>query len=209
MPGITELGTFEYDNLHAGKAGPTAHGLLAMGQNLKRGTLVRDTGSVLTTPAPSNTGNGTIDNLQTKPGAKIGTWKFLCVSGGGPGDFRLIEPDGNVSDEIGVGVAYDGPAFSFTLNNGSSQFVKGDSIDVVVSSGKWAQIEPDGANSLNMPVGVLAGDVDATPGDMPCVVYRGGHFQKPGIIVPAATTIDQFEYVLFRNGFVLFDPVPA
>lgn len=210
---MKELGRMRYDNLFAGHfPKKDFSGVIALGQNLKVGTLLgrRLLALGTTVPDPANTGNGSLDGLALGPGVMRGVYELLCVSGAGPGTFILIDPFGRVSREFEVGVPYVGQ-LSMTVQNGSVQFGKGDRLTVEVTGGdgRLGLIDPTAFDGMQIPAGVLYEDVDATVSEKLGSYYGIGSFNERSIILPPGLTVDDVRETCAERLIFLQASVPA
>lgn len=146
----------------------------------KQGLHTNDTGGALTlarltilgkilaaagaVTAGSNTGNGTCTALALADGgpAKVGTYTLTCIVAGTThgGTFRLTDPDGIdiatiiMPDTLGGTYVYEGNGVTFTLTDGTTNFIVGDSFTFTVTagSGYWKQYSAtakDGSNIMD------------------------------------------------------------
>src|SRR5574343_372034 len=93
-------------------------------------TLVSGTGTVT---AGTNTGNGTFGTVTVGGTAQVGTYTVKIIKAAtNAGDFRVSDPQCDVVGIGTVGVAYSAGGLSFTIADGATDFVVGDSwtIDV-------------------------------------------------------------------------------
>lgn len=124
-------------------------------------------GAVTSGTATGNTGNGTIATVSAGAGVDAGIYRISCIEPATNGGVFLVEnPDG-----INLGAAVVGTAFTgdvnFTLLDGSTDFVAGDSLLVTVAagSGKYKLREVSATDGSQVAAGVLFDTVDATSAD--------------------------------------------
>jgi hypothetical protein len=148
------------------------------GQNLKAGHVV---GRKLISPTfgagtaqGSNTGNGVFGavTMGTNAGARRGTYTINIVEpGANVGTFDVFGPDGLLIGHGAVATLFDSE-IQFTLADGGTDFVSGDSFTVLVSAGtyKYKEYNPANTDGSQRPIGVLYGNVDATSADKAGVI---------------------------------------
>lgn len=82
----------------------------------------------------TNTGNGTMGSVTVSAGAKQGVYTLTIIEpGANVGTFIVTDPDG---DQIGDGVvasAFSAGGLAFTLADGATDFVAGDSFTITVT----------------------------------------------------------------------------
>lgn len=137
-------GSFTPDNLIAGDAKiVTEDVLIPAGNNLDRGTVLgRVKQSTPTTGTVVGTGNGTCTAVTGGAKTKQGTYKIQCrdaVAHGGV--FDVYDPAGKNLGTVeilggagGTGV-FKSDEINFTLTDGSTDFIVGDYINIVVTEG--------------------------------------------------------------------------
>lgn len=136
---------------------------LTAGMVLGRVTKAAATGAAVS----GNTGDGTITASPTVgAAAKVGVYRLTCVEPAtNLGKFQVEDPDGVV-----IGVATVGTAFTthltFTIADGSTDFVSGDSFTITVAagSGKVKQIDFSATDGADAAYGVLLFDATAADG---------------------------------------------
>jgi hypothetical protein len=159
------------------------------GQNLKIGAILGKVtvGSVTGAAAAGNTGNGTIGSLSAGTGAKNGVYKAVIIEPGtNLGTFKVEDPDGVMIGTGVVGTAFAG-AVNFTIADGSTDFVAGDSFNITVALGteKHKASPHTAADGSEVVQGVLLEDCDASGGDKTAIMLRRG---------PAIVNKDQLVY---------------
>jgi len=101
-----------------------------------RGTVIGGTFAATATSAAlgTNTGNGTMGSITVSAGAKQGDYTLTIIEpGANVGTFIVTDPDG---DQVGDGVvasAYSAGGLDFTLADGATDFVAGDSFTITVT----------------------------------------------------------------------------
>lgn len=92
------------------------------------------TGGAGTATAGTNTGNGTMGAITVSGTAKVGTYTLRIKSAAAnAGDFYVVDPDGDVIGTGTVAVVFTGGGLSFTLADGATDFVVGDSFTIAVT----------------------------------------------------------------------------
>jgi hypothetical protein len=89
------------------------------------------------------TGNGTIGTLSRTGAALVGAYTIRCIAAASnAGTFAVIDPNGRLLPDATVGVAYVGEV-GFTIADGSSDFVVGDTffLDVAAGSGQYEALD--------------------------------------------------------------------
>lgn len=115
-------------------------------------------GAATPTADAGNTGNGTIGTVTVGASAKAGTYRLVCIEPAtNAGKFSVEDPDGINVGVATVAVAFTGGGLTFTIADGSTDFVSGDgfSIAVAAGSGKWVQIEDAGTDGSEDAAGIL------------------------------------------------------
>lgn len=142
------------------------------------------------------TGNGTITAAPTVgAAAKVGVYRLVCIEPAtNLGKFTVEDPDGIV-----IGVATAGTEFTthltFTIADGSTDFVSGDSFTITVAagSGKWVQLDLSGTTGTEDAAGILVGDFTAPDGAdiVGAAVVRNARIVAGKLTWPAGATTDQ------------------
>lgn len=158
---------------------------IAVGENLTRGAVVGKitVGAATPAAAPGNTGNGTIGAVTTGANAKPGVYKVVIVEpAANAGAFIVEDPDGIIVGRGTVAVAFAGPV-NFTLADGATDFVAGDSFDITVAagSGQWKRSVAAATDGSQRPLAILVGDVDATAATKNAAVFRTGEFNEAAL----------------------------
>lgn len=83
-----------------------------------------------------NTGNGTFLATPTiTAGAKIGTYRLeVTIAATNAGGFVVEDPDGNIVGAGTVGVAFSANGVAFTLQDGATDFARGDGFTFAVAA---------------------------------------------------------------------------
>jgi hypothetical protein len=81
----------------------------------------------------TNTGNGTMGAVTVSAGAKQGVYTLTIIEpGANVGTFIVTDPDGDQIGDGVVGSAFSAGGLAFTLADGSTDFVAGDSFAITV-----------------------------------------------------------------------------
>lgn len=138
-----------------------ASGKLVVGAVLGR----IETGSATAMATVGNTGNGVIGAITEHQGILAGdyvlTIKKAAANGG---DFQVVSPQGHVVGIGSVGEAFSGGGLAFTLSDGATDFIVGDSIVITVAEGSKEYVEhnPAATDGSHRAAGILFDAVDAT-----------------------------------------------
>lgn len=128
-------------------------------------------------------------------GAKVGTHKIVIIEPGtNAGVFQHEDPDGVIVKTGIVGQAYSGGGLSFTIPDGSQDFISGEGFNIAVAagSGKVRAIDFSSAVGADVAIGVLFAAVDATSADQPGVaVVRDQEIVSAALVWPAGATTNQ------------------
>lgn len=169
--------------------------VLAQGQKVKTGQILGKRRVATTAPVVTpgtNTGNGTLTMDGSTPvldGGKVGTYRAICVQAiTNGGRFDVLNPDGVMIGEATVGTVF-GREIKFTINDGATDFVVGDSFAIAVASGTSkvvALADPGASDGTDEFGGIALLDYDASAtglnADMrivvvdrgPCAIAKGG-----------------------------------
>lgn len=140
------------------------------GQNLKAGTVLGKVALGAATPAAvgGNTGDGVHGAVTVSAGAKVGVYRSVCIEPAtNAGKFLVTDPDGIVVGIATVAVAFSAGGLAFTMADGATDFVSGDSFTITVAagSGKYRIITMADATGAAVAAGILYDDVDASAAD--------------------------------------------
>lgn len=136
---------------------------------LNSGTLISQltaANALTPTAKAGNTGNGTVGAVTVTSAAASGTYSLsITEAAANGGIFELTDPAGQVVGEGQVGQPFTGGGLTFTLADGSTDFVVGDgfSLAVKASLGEWTAYDDDGTDDGRRTAdGILYTPVDAT-----------------------------------------------
>ena len=122
--------------------------------------------------AGTNTGNGVMGAITVSNAAKPGNYLLKIIKAGtNVGDFQVTDPTGVVVGIGTVAAAFTGGGLSFTLADGATDFVVGDSftINVAAGSGRYALHDTLGADGREIASVILFDAVDASLANKPGV----------------------------------------
>lgn len=125
----------------------------------------------------TNTGNGVMGAVTVTAPAKIGDYKLTILqSATNAGAFMVEGPDGTEVGHGNVAAAFSAGGLAFTLADGATDFVSGDSFTIsVTGTVKYAGYDPTATNGLQFASAILwSGYRDATSADKKAVaIVRG------------------------------------
>lgn len=158
---------------------------VATGENLVRGAVVGKitVGAAAGAAAAGNTGNGTIGAVTTGADAKPGVYKVVIVEpAANAGAFVVEDPDGVIVGRGNVAAAFSGPV-NFTIADGATDFVAGDTFNITVAAGtgEYKRSVAAATDGSQRPLAILVGDVDATAAPKNAAVYRTGEFNEAAL----------------------------
>jgi hypothetical protein len=166
--------------------------VLTTGMVLGRVTKVAATGAAVA----GNTGDGTITASPTVgAAAKPGVYRLVCIEPAtNAGKFSVEDPDGVLIGVASVGVQFT-THLTFTIVDGSADFVAGDSFTITVAagSGKVKQIDFAATDGSDAASGILLLDTTAPDGvdKSGVAIVRNALISDNGITWPAGATTDQ------------------
>lgn len=124
-----------------------------------------------------NTGNGTVGSLTGDANIKPGTYRITIIEpAANGGTFTLEDPDGVTVGSGTIGAAFNGP-LNFTIADGATDFVAGDSFTIAVSHSnttKYAAHDPAAGDGSEVAAAILYHPIDATSGDVTTVATVRG-----------------------------------
>lgn len=187
---------------------------LQSGQGVvQRGTVlgITDPSLILgdVTPGVGNTGNGTITSVSLGATAKLGTYTLACtaeVENGGT--FSVTAPGGATLSPATVGTPYTGQ-INFTINDGSADWVEGDTITIVVENdsdgGKAVPVDKTSNDGSEVADCILTDTVDTTSGEIVTTAYSTGSFNRGALIFGGTDSADDHELRLRELGMFIRD----
>lgn len=169
---------------------------VASGQNLKAGTVIgKKVYGTATETHAGNTGDGVMGAITVGAGAKAGVYNLTIIEPGtNVGTFQVEDPDGIIVGNGVVAAAFTGGGLSFTLADGSTDFIAGDRflITVAAGAGTVAVYDPAATNGTEDVYGILRDNVDASGGALPGVaIVRDAEVNASELIWFSGATTDQ------------------
>lgn len=147
---------------------------LVTGQNLGAGTVLgKIRGAVTSAALGSNTGNGVMGAITAGAGAMEGAYKLTIIeAAANAGAFVVENPLGAIVGHGNVAAAFNAGGLAFTLADGATDFLAGDSFTLTVAAGtKYAAFNAGATDGTEAAAAVLFDAVDATAADKPAVVH--------------------------------------
>lgn len=186
---------------------------VASGENLTAGAVIGriTVGTAAAAAAAGNTGNGTMGAVTTGADAKPGVYKVVIVEpGANVGTFIVEDPDGVIVGRGTVAVAFAGPV-NFTLADGATDFVAGDTFNITVAagSGQWRRSVAAATDGSQRPLAILVGSVDATSGAKKASAYRTGEFNTAALNFGAGHSVSTVRAPLEAVQIYLSTSIPA
>jgi hypothetical protein len=133
--------------------------LVAANQTLGAGRILGQITLGTITGAPgTNTGNGTIGTLTRTSRAVAGVYVARCVAAAtNGGRFEVIDPNGKKMADALVGVAYSNGEIGFTIADGATDFVVGDTFNITVAagSGQYVPVAPAATDGSSIASAIL------------------------------------------------------
>lgn len=161
------------------------------GQSLAEGAVIGAiTKSLGAVAAGANTGNGTCTGAALKKNTKLGSYALTCITAAvNGGTFKVVDPDGLRLNDATVAVAYANDSLGFTINDGATDFIVGDTftIPVTAGSGKYKLVDKTAVDGSQNPVAVLKEAVNATSADASGIAAETGDFNEAAISLAAGT----------------------
>jgi hypothetical protein len=125
----------------------------------------------------TNTGNGVMGAITVTTPAKIGDYKLIIIEpAANAGAFVVEDPDGVEIGHGNVAAAFSAGGLAFTLADGATDFVSGDSLTITVTGAlKYAPYDPTATNGLQKAAAILFNEYrDATSADQKAVANVRG-----------------------------------
>jgi hypothetical protein len=179
---------------------------LVAGQVLGR----RTAAAVTAAAVAGNTGNGAFSAVTPGVGVQPGVYRVVCIEPiANAGVFTVEDPLGVTIGRANVGVAFAGQ-INFTIADGATDFVAGDSFNVTVAAGtgQFQALDLAATNGANVPAGILYDNapVAATTQNATAIVrsaeVNGGELTWPvGITAPqrdAAIAVLTTQHLIVR-----------
>ena len=94
------------------------------------------------TPGYAGTGNGTMTGVDAYPAAVTETWTIACTAAAlNGGTFSVTGSVSGAQASATVGTPYDNGLIKFTINDGTTDFIVGDTFTIAVTVGAMPAIE--------------------------------------------------------------------
>lgn len=125
--------------------------------------------------ATGNTGDGTVGSLTGSINIEAGDYTLVCVEAAtNAGEFEIHTPSGvQLPNNATVGVAYTSDHLNFTIADGSSDFVAGDTFTITVSgSDKYVQLDEDAVDGSGTFGGILFGHARAASAEVQGTIMK-------------------------------------
>lgn len=145
------------------------------------------------TAGGGNTGNGTMTSVTGGKFVKVGVYTMTCIAlDTDAGAFSVKGPDGAALPAAAVGVAYTSDQLNFTINDGATDFVVGDTFTVTVPVGglQYRAINFSGVDGSAKAAGLSFATYDASASGQRTVAYTSGGTYEilPGDTITGATS---------------------
>lgn len=130
-----------------------------------------------------NTGNGTMGTVTVAADTPSGVYTLrITAAAANAGTFVVKDPAGRTVATGTVAVAFAGGGLSFTLADGSTDFIVGDGFDITVTATKYDNYDDAASDGTQSARGLLLDEVDAS----------GTADQLGVLIVREASVLDRF-----------------
>lgn len=139
---------------------------------LAAGTVLgRIRGAATSAAVGTNVGNGVMGAVVAGAGAKEGDYKLVIVEpAANAGAFVLEDPSGAVVGHGNVAAAFVGGGLSFTLADGATDFLAGDTFKITVAKGtKYGAYNAANTDGTEVAVGILYANVPDSAADQQAV----------------------------------------
>lgn len=121
------------------------------------------------TAAAGNTGNGAMGAITVASNANLQLGNYtvkITKAAANAGDFALLDPQGKVVGAGTVAVAFNQAGFAFTLADGATDFVVGDSFSIAVTGTEKYKLQDAAAtDGTEIAKAVFVADVNGNSGD--------------------------------------------
>lgn len=187
---LNDILKFELQNNHSREVVTVLSGQdLAVGAVL--GKVKLGTCPTTGTADAGNTGSGTCTGVTAGVKAKQGTYTLKCIiAAAGEGIFSVEDPDGYALPNAIAGVAYTNDQINFTINDGSPDYVVGDSFTIAIAAGSLSvrAINFDGVDGSQDAYGILTAACDATDGALSAVaIVRDAQVIEANLVWPVTS----------------------
>ena len=187
---------------------------LTGGAALPRGAVLGETVTAATAVAAAgtNTGNGVMGAVTASGLVQEGVYQLKIVEAvTNSGRFEVIDPRGDVVGVGLVGAAFSAGGLAFTLADGSSDFVAGDSFTITVSAltSKFKLSTGAATDGSEIARAILSDAADPSGGDVVAGIYRMGEFNSRALYLGAGQTTASVKAQLARSGIFVKTSVSA
>lgn len=202
-PGMTS-DAYIPDQLIAGDAKiVTDTALITGGADLVRGSVlgVVVTAATAVAAAGANTGNGVMGAVTASGIVQEGVYQLkVTKTVANAGDFEVIDPRGAVIGVGSVAAAFNAGGLAFTLADGATDFVAGDSFAITVSAltVKYKLATRAAVDGSQNPIAILADAAAASGGDVTSGIYLSGEFNERALTLGAGMTLPLVKAALRR-----------
>ncbi|MEQ9518493.1 MAG: head decoration protein [Parvibaculum sp.] len=146
--------------------------------------------------AGGNTGDGAVANLTLGAAAEIGVYRLVCTDAAvNGGTFAVAAPSGVRLADASVGVAYANSHLAFTVQDGNTDFIVGDTITITVAegSGEVTALDLAASDGTQIAYGILTAAAHAPDGVTVSAVSINRHAQliSNDLVWPTGITVDQ------------------
>lgn len=167
------------------------------------------------TAGGGNTGNGTMTNVEGRRRLKVGTYTLTCITAVAHGGvFSVVDPDSialpNATMTPGAGgtTNFENDQIAFSLTDGSTDFIVGDTFTVAVTIAprQCVALDKTAGDGSSVPYGVLAEALDATSAAKTGIAYLEGQFNERSLVFASGTDIEDVRDAMRDVGLI---PVPS
>jgi len=156
----------------------------------------------ITPAAGANTGDGTVTLATVAAGdivPQVGTYTLTVIEAvANGGIFNLTDPGGNIVASYlpmtvgaGAATAFTAAGLNFTITDGATDFIVGDSFTLpVVADGDLVIYATAGTGGAQVPLAVLTYDITTTgAADVVSRVLVGGRVRREQLVIDAGGTV--------------------
>ncbi len=148
------------------------------------------------------------------PDFEVGDSFTIAATAVNGGLFSVTDPEGNKMPDATVGVAYSNAQMNFTINDGTNDFVAGDSFTIPVTTPSSEVYKTalaasvDGSQDLDTAL-ILAEDCDATSANQESIGYETGTFNQNVMTFGTGFSATNTRESLAKHGIFLVESVAA
>jgi hypothetical protein len=182
---------------------------------LLRGAVLGKTvtaGTGTATAGGSNSGNGVMGAVTVAGAVKAGNYAVkITKAAANAGDFEVYDPSGDLVGLGTVAVAFAGGGLSFTLADGSADFIVGDSFAIAVTAltEKYKLATLAATDGSNVPRAILADAADPSGGDVSAPIYQMGEFNANALSFGTGLSAALVKSALRDRGIFIKDVISA